>query len=173
MAATLCSADLEVSRKFQFPEIEPRIFYLAISANELVTGWRKGRQLGPIKFLASAGEGNGASFTFVGIPRRAWRLDPEAAPARYLQPLKDLKVFRASLHLTAWKLGAWPVLLAWAQTTMSSGWIANYLYSSCRAPPEKCEFHLDKEKSSSDNEEAEAKKRKLGEADPEDSGLRK
>ena len=60
MAATLCAAELQVSREIQLPEIELRIFNLAIPAYELVTGWRKGRRLGLLKFLASAGKSNGA-----------------------------------------------------------------------------------------------------------------
>ena len=74
-----------------------------------------------------------------------------------------LKGFPSSLHLTAWEIGACPVLFAGTQTTMSLGWSINYLRSFCR----------DEEPPSSDNEEAEAKKPKLGEADPQDSGLRK
>ena len=56
---------------------------------------------------------------------------------------------------------------------MRLGWIINYVYSFCRSLPEKREFHREKDTSSSDSEEAGAKMHKLGEADPEESGLRK
>ena len=42
VAATLCAAGLQVSRKTQLPELELHTFNLATSANELVTGWWKG-----------------------------------------------------------------------------------------------------------------------------------
>ena len=54
IAATLRAAELQASRKTQLPELERRVFDLVIPANELVTGWRKGRQLGLIKFLGGA-----------------------------------------------------------------------------------------------------------------------
>ena len=38
IAATLCAAELQVSRKIEATGLELRIFNLAISANELVTG---------------------------------------------------------------------------------------------------------------------------------------
>ena len=95
---------------------------------------------------------------------RAWGLDPKAAPFRFLQALKDMKDFPSSLHLTAWQLGARPVLLAGTQTAMSFGWVANYLSSFCRAFPQKCELRRGIESSSSDEQEIEAKKRKLGKA---------
>ena len=52
IAATLCAAGLQASREIQLPELEIRVFDLVIPDNELVTGWRKGRRLGLIKFLA-------------------------------------------------------------------------------------------------------------------------
>ena len=41
IAATLCAAELQVSRNIQLSEVELRIFSLATSANELVPGRRK------------------------------------------------------------------------------------------------------------------------------------
>ena len=63
IAATFCATELQVSRNIQLPELELDTFDLASSANELVTGWWRGRQLGLVKFLASAGKSNGATFT--------------------------------------------------------------------------------------------------------------
>ena len=98
---------------------ELHAFSIVTSANELATGWWTGRQLGLVKFLASAANSNGA------WGRRAWGLEPRATPTRYC------------LHLTAWKLGDRPVLLSGTQTAMSLGWIANYLFSFCCVLPEK------------------------------------
>ena len=69
-AATLCAAELQVSRKIQAPELQLRIFKLVMSANGLVRGWWKGRQLGLIQFLAEAGKSNGSVYTYAWAFRR-------------------------------------------------------------------------------------------------------
>ena len=119
-----------------------------MSANDLVTGWRKGCKLGLIQFLAEAGKSNGSVYTCDWAFRRGWGLGPEATPARHLQAIKALKAFPPILHLTAWEIGACPVLLAGTQTAMSSGWIINYLYSFCRVPSQSCEFRHERRASS-------------------------
>ena len=172
-AATLCAAELQVSREIQAPELELRIFKLATSPNDLVTGWRKGRQLGLIQFLAEAGKSNGSVYTYAWAFRRGWGLDPEATPARHLQAINALKSFPPIIHLTDWEIGACPVLLAGTQTALSWGRIINYLYSFCRTFPQSCEFRREREPSSSDGEEAKAKKRKLKEVGSEGSELPK
>ena len=144
-----------------------------MSANELVTGWWKLRQLGIIEILAGAGEGNGVTYTFAWAFRVGWGLGSGATPARHLQAIKDLRASPSSLHLTTWELGAWPVLLAGTQTAMILGRIINYLYSFCRVFPQSCEFHREREASSLGDEEADAKKRKLEEVGPEGSELPK
>ena len=140
IAATLCAAEPEVSRKIQQLELEPHIFDFAASANELVTSSRKGRQPGLVKFSAGAGKSNGAVNTLNCAFYRGWGLAPEARPARYMQGLKDLKNFPPCLHLAAWKIGDWPVLMAGAQTTMSLGWIISYSHSFRRGLPQTCEY---------------------------------
>lgn len=92
-----------------------------MSANELVTGWWEGRQLGLIKFLAGNGRGNGVAYSCDWLFLRGWGFDFEATPARHLQAIKDLKAFPSSLQLTAWRIGAWPVLPVGTQTAMSLG----------------------------------------------------
>ena len=98
---------------------ELHAFSIVTSANELATGWWKGRQLGLVKFLANAANSNGA------WGHRAWGLEPRATPTRYC------------LHLTASKLGDGSVLLSGTQAAMSLGWITNYLFSFCCVLPEK------------------------------------
>ena len=93
IAATLCAAELQVSRKIEATELELRIFNLAVLANGLVTGRRKGRQLGLIKLLAEAGKSSGAAYTLDWAPRRGRGIGPEATPARYSQAIKDLETF--------------------------------------------------------------------------------
>ena len=75
--------------------------------------------------------------------------------------MKDMADFPASLHLAAWKIGAWPALMSATQTTMSLGWIIRYLFDFCRALPERCEFHHDVAESSSEEEIGASKKRKV------------
>ena len=87
--------------------------------------------------------------------------------------MKALKSFPPIIHLTYWEIGACPVLLAGAQTALSWGWTINYLHSFRRAFPQSCEFRRGREPSSSDGEEAKAKKRKLKEVGSEGSELPK
>ena len=144
-----------------------------MSPYDLVAGWRKGRQLGLIQFLAEAGESNGSVKTCAWAFRRGCGLGPEATPARHLQAIKALKSFPPIIHLTYWEIGACPVLLAGNQTAMSLGRIINYLYSFFRAFPQSCEFRHEREPSSPDGEETEAKKRRLKEVGSEGSELPK
>ena len=60
IAATLCAAEIQASQQSQLLELELRIFNSAISANELVTSWWAGRQLGLPRFLAGTGKSDGA-----------------------------------------------------------------------------------------------------------------
>ena len=129
ITATFCAAEPQVS------EPELHICGLASSANELIAGWWKGRQLGRIKFLASAAKRNAASPTLNGAYRRAWGLEPRATLDRALRAIKDMKEFPSSLHVAAWKLGDWPALLTGTQAAMSFGWIVDFLFSFCRASP--------------------------------------
>ena len=57
-----------------------------MSANELVTGWWEGRQLGLIKFLAGNGRGNGVAYSCDWLFLRGWGFDFEATPYLYFSP---------------------------------------------------------------------------------------
>ena len=160
IASTFCAAELQVSREASMRDLELRIFGLVSAANTLITGWWKGRQLGLIRFLAAAARHNGAVFSSNGVSHRAWGLDPNSKLEGILRDIKDLAQFPCSLHLTAWKLGAWPVLMTGAQTTLSLGWVIRYLFDFARALPNRCEFHRMSVSSSAEEEEP-SKKRKI------------
>ena len=154
-------------------DLELRIFGLATSANELITGWWKGRQLGLVRFLAAAARHNGAVFAPNGVSRRAWGLGPNAKLEDLVRAIKDLAQFPSSLHLAAWKLGAWPTPMPGTQTTMSLGWIIRHLFDFARALPERCEFHHAVEGSSSEEEMEDAKKRKVDQNQLQEEGSNK
>ena len=113
-----------------------------------------------MRFLAAAARHNGAIFAPNGVSRRAWGLDPNAKLEDLVRAVRDLDQSPPSLHLTAWKLGASPVLMTGAQTTISLGWVIRYLFDFARALPDRCEFHRTLASSSSEDEEL-SKKRKL------------
>ena len=73
--------------------------------------------------------------------------------------MKDMADFPPSLHLAAWKIGAWRVLMTGTQTTMSLGWILRYLFDFRQSLPERCKFHHNVAESSSGEELGEPKKR--------------
>ena len=167
ISAVFCAAELQVSRKAETPELEMHIFNLVTSANKLITGWWKGKQLGLVRFLAAAARHNGAIFAPNGVSHKAWGLDPNAKLEDLVRAVRDVDQFPSSLHLTAWKLGAWPILLVGTQTTMSLGWVLRYLYDFQRALPDRCEDHRTLAATSSEEEEL-SKKRKLSKgSDPE------
>ena len=103
-----------------------------------------------------------------GVSRHAWGLDPRASLEDILRAIKDLSNFPSSLHLAAWKIGAWPVLMTGAQTAMSLGWVMRYLYDFARALPDRCEFHHAVEPSSSGEEPEDPKKRKIEQEESSD-----
>ena len=160
IASVFCAAELQVSRDASMSDLEHNIFDLVASADKLITGWWQGRQLGLVKFLATAAKHNGATISQKGVEHRAWGLGPSSEPADLLRAIKDLSSFSSSLHLTAWKLGAWPVHMTGTQTTMSLGWIIRYLFDFALALPKSSEFFLGGANSSSDSDEP-AKKRKI------------
>ena len=161
IATVFCAAELQVSRDVKFPDLELFVFGLAPSANQLITGWWKGRQLGLVRFLAAAAKHNGAIFSPNGVSRRAWGLGPKAKLDDISRAIKDLAKFPSSLHLAAWEIGAWPMLITGTQTAMSLGRIIRYLFDFARALPDRCEFHHAAESSSSEEDEDQAKKRKI------------
>ena len=161
IATVFCAAELQVLRDIKLPDLELIVLGLVSSANQPITGWRKGRQLGLVRFLADAAKHNGAIYSRNGVSRRAWGLDPQASLDNISRAIKDLSEFPSSLHLAAWEIGAWPVLATGTQTAMSLGWIIRYLFDFARAMPARCEFHHAAEASSSEEEEEQAKKRKI------------
>ena len=167
MASTFCAAELQASREASTHDLELHIFGLVAAANELIAGWRRDRQLGLARFLAAAARRNGAIFSPNGVSRRAWGLGPNAKLEDIVRAIKDLAQFPSSLHLAAWKLGAWPALMAGAQTTISLGWVIRYLFDFARALPGRCEFHRTLGSSSSGEEEL-SKKREISQAKSSD-----
>ena len=101
----------------------------------------------------------------------AWAPKPRRLATCKLE--KALEPCPPVLHLTDWEIGACPVLLAGNQTAMSLGRIVNFLYIFCRSFSQSCEFRHEREPSSPDGEEAEAKKRRLKEVGSEGSELPK
>ena len=81
------------------------MFGLVASANELIAGRLQGRQLGLIKFLASAAKHNGATYSLNAVFRRASGLEPQASVGRILRAMKAVAEFPPSLRLTAWEIG--------------------------------------------------------------------
>ena len=160
IASIFCAAELQASRQAAMSDLELHIFDLVATADKLITGWWKGRQLGLVKFLASAAKHNGASISRYGVEHRAWGLTPSSEPQELIRASEDLKHFPSSLHLTAWKLGAWPVHMTGTQTTMSLGWIIRYLFDFALALPKSSEHFYGAGISSSDSDEP-AKKRKI------------
>ena len=165
IASIFCAAELQVSRQAAMPDLELHIFDLVASADKLITGWWKGRQLGLVKFLATAAKHNGASISQKGVEHRAWGLTPSSEPEELIRASEDLKHFPSSLHLTAWKLGSWPVHMTGTQTTMSLGWIIRYLFDFALALPKSPEPFYGAGISSSDSDEP-AKKRKINQGSP-------
>ena len=161
IATVFCAAELQVSRDIKLPELELIAFGLVAAATRLITGWWKGRQLGLVRFLASAAKQNGSIYSPSGVSHRAWGLDPQASPEHISRAIEDLNNFPSSLHLAAWKIGAWPALLTGTQTAMSLGWAMRYLYDFARAMPDRCDFHHAVESSSSGEEHEDPKKRKI------------
>ena len=99
ISAVFCAAELQVSRKAQMHDLELHIFGLVTSANKLITGWWKGRQLGLVRFLAAAARHNGAIFAPNGVSRRAWGLGPNAKLEDLVRAVRDLDQFPSSLLL--------------------------------------------------------------------------
>ena len=146
------------------PELELIIFDLVTSANKLITGRWRGRQLGLVRVLAAAARRNGVVFSVTGVAHRSWGRGPKSKLKDPMRASNDLKQFTSSLHLAARKIGAWPVLMAGTQTSMSFGWIIRYLYDFTRALPTHCEFHHAVGSSSSEMEEEQSGKRKIEQA---------
>ena len=91
-----------------------------------------GRLLGLVSFVATAAEAYGATFDGSSAKRDRWGLRRGAGQFRILEAFRDLRVFPSSLHLLAYKIGAWRVRLNGTLTNMSLGWITHFLFESLR-----------------------------------------
>ena len=132
IAATYILAELEVSRNLSYLNTQPHIFKLVTMANSQVIGYWGGRLRGLVSFASEAALAYGGVFED-GIARHpGWGLYPQADQTRILQAYHDLRSFRSSLHLFAYKIGAWYVRLPGTQSDMSLGWIMNYLFNCLR-----------------------------------------
>ena len=91
-----------------------------------------GRLRGLVSFASEAAVAYGATFDNGLAQHMGWGLYPEADQTRILQAYHDLRRFRSSLHLFAYKIGAWHVRLNGTLTNMSLGWIMHFLFQSLR-----------------------------------------
>ena len=64
---------------------------------------------------------------------------PELRPKLPTKLSRISRNFKSSLHLLAWKIGAWTVKMLGAQTAMSLVWIINFLVSIAN------ELHIQRE----------------------------
>ena len=81
ITASPTAAEFQVSRAFSLGTAELRVFKVLIAADSQIIGWRQGRQLGVISFLAPAAKLNGAKFDGafvthggVGLAPRGYRI---------------------------------------------------------------------------------------------------
>ena len=86
-----------------------RNYEICIATNYRVTGWREGRQLGLISFLAEAGKAYEATIANTLVAHTGWGLFPGAPQARISAAFQDVRSFRSSVHAPAYKVGAWRV----------------------------------------------------------------
>ena len=131
-AATIIGAELQVSRNFSYTAIQPHIWKLVTMANTQVLGFWGGRLLGLISFVATAAKAYGTEFDGSVAKRDSWGLHQGADHTRILEAFQDSKKFPSSLHLSAYKIGAWHVRLNGALSNMSLGWITHFLFRSLR-----------------------------------------
>ena len=88
-------------------------------------GRRRGRQLDSISFLAFAATCNGAEFDGLMVTHKGRSLYPRSTKARLSQDFNDARSFLSSLHLIAWKPGAWPVKMFGTQADVRLAWLTN------------------------------------------------
>ena len=131
-AATIIGAELQVSRNFSYAATQPRILKLVTMANTQVLGYWGGRLLGLVSFVATAAKAYGAKFDGSSVKRDGWGLHHAAGQTRILEAFQDLRKSPSSLHLLAYKIGAWRVRLNGTLTNMSLGWIMRFLFQSLR-----------------------------------------
>ena len=73
--------------------------------NSQITGWRQRSQLVIFSLLYEALTAHGVAFDGAAVCREGWGLFRAATPQRIVQALDDIRGFRASLRLLAWKIG--------------------------------------------------------------------
>ena len=136
-AGALVAAEFQMSRDYALDDIELNISPMLVAANDHVVGYWQGSLRGAISFLAEAGKAQGLKNDDVLVAREGWGLYTESDALRAAQALRDLRQFPSSLHLLAYRLGAWEVRLQGTQTAMSAAWILSYLFSfATKIPPQ-------------------------------------
>ena len=91
-----------------------------------------GRLLGLVSFVATAAEAYGATFDGSPVKHDSWGLYRGAGQTRISEAFRDLRIFPSSLHLLAYKIGAWRVRLNGTLTNMSLGRTMRFLFQSMR-----------------------------------------
>ena len=141
MTATIVAAELQVSRGFD--SVLLGVFKISGAANAEIIVFSRGRQLAlmsspallvwlnrlwvraPVGATVSSAESLGFDgltikmSDFNKMEHRGWGLQSGADQTRKLEALRDSQSFPPSLHLLAWRIGAWPAMPAGTQSDMS------------------------------------------------------
>ena len=149
VAATLATAELEASRGMDPSWVAQRIGGLLEAVNDKLVGFWQGRLVGGIRFLSSAAAFNGTTFDGALVRQEGWGLVMESDIARMWQAYRDMADFPSSLHLLAWRIGAWPMKLTGTLTEMPLGWAINYLLGVVAKIPPQLQNDPQQEASSS------------------------
>ena len=124
--------------------------------NAPITDGRRGRQLGPISFSASTRNCGKADFDGLSVAPKVRGLQRRTSRPRRNRAFPGVSGFPPSLHLLAWKQGAWPSRMPGMQADVRLAWLMNYLFSFAvqlpleRLPPRPSSSH----KSSAPSEKA-------------------
>ena len=137
-----------MTRKFDEDWVAKHIASLLVSAYRQLAGHWRGSPLGLNRPVAAA-----ASF-FYGVSLNAtiatysgWEFPSYSNEARQWPAYRYLGDFSSSLHLIAWRLGYWRVMLMGTLTGIPIGRIANYLASFSPQPPPQLYFPQPKDPS--------------------------
>ena len=99
ITATSGVAGFQVSRIFKPRFAESYIFKFTTAATAQVAGWRRGRQLGLISFLASAAVYNGVKFDGYAAAHSGLVSYNGAGPVRKVAAVRGATAFPPSIHL--------------------------------------------------------------------------
>ena len=76
VAATVCATEFEVSRSYSLSLMEGHILKMFIAANEQITGYWQGGQLGIISSLYKDAKAYGVTFEGTLALHEGWGLNP-------------------------------------------------------------------------------------------------